>query len=136
MVKIFTDGSYDLSKSMGGFAFVVTQNGEEVDSYSEIVENSTSNRMELRAVIEAIKYMKGHECTIFSDSSYVVRGFNEWSKNWKKRGWKRGRNRDVLNKDLWIELDNLRDRPFKLLKIKAHAGHEFNERADALAGNY
>ncbi|HKL12249.1 MAG TPA: ribonuclease H, partial [Halanaerobiales bacterium] len=97
--------------------------------------DTTNNRMELRAVIEALQVVKKNKKIIlYSDSNYVVKGINEWIKSWKKRGWRTASNKPVKNLDLWKKLDKLFDKKnVKLKKVAAHSGNEFNEKVDKLA---
>lgn len=135
MYQIYTDGSYTISKNKGGWGCVVTKDGEFVDEFSEVESNSTSNRMEMKAVIFALRYTTA-DCEIYTDSNYVFEGVRTWMKNWKTTNWKNSRGKDVKNRDLWESIDSLLRANVNIKKIKAHSGHEFNERADDLAGNY
>ena len=91
--------------------------------------------MELRAAIEGLKVLKEPcKVNLVTDSKYVMDGITEWIKNWKKNNWKNAAKKDVKNKDLWIELDNLVVKhEIKWNWVKGHSGHEKNEIADALA---
>ena len=100
-------------------------------------KSTTNNRMELQAVIEALKAIKPRfkgKTVLFSDSTYVLKGLQEWLPGWKKRGWKTASKKPVKNEDLWRELDALaakRDVDWRW--VKGHAGDIGNERADELA---
>lgn len=134
-VRIYTDGSILKNPGgAGGWAMVVTHGMSVIELRSGAVEVSTNNRMELRAVIEAMKYFveqnAAREIEIISDSEYVVKGVNEYMENWRKREW-----RKVKNLDMWQQIDILwLPHRMKLTWIKGHAGHRFNELADELAG--
>ena len=96
---------------------------------------TTNNRMEMTAVIEALKCLK-RPCRIvlYTDSQYVQKGISEWIKGWKARGWKTASKEPVKNADLWQQLDAARQpHDIDWRWVKGHAGHEFNERADQLA---
>lgn len=134
-VRIYTDGSILKNPGgAGGWAMVVTQGMSVIELRSGAVEVSTNNRMELRAVIEAMKYFveqhTAREIEIISDSEYVVKGVNEYMENWRKRNW-----RKVKNLDMWAQIDVLwMPHRMRISWIKGHAGHRFNELADELAG--
>jgi ribonuclease HI len=97
--------------------------------------DTTNNRMELTAVIEALVSLK-RSCriTIYTDSEYVRKGMTEWIINWQRRGWKTADNKPVKNADLWQRLDALRKlHEVEWCWVKGHSGDPGNERADALA---
>jgi ribonuclease HI len=96
---------------------------------------TTNNRMELTAAIEALNALKGPRSVILhTDSKYVMDGINEWMPNWKKRGWKTSAKKPVKNKDLWQALDEAAARhDIEWIWVKGHDGNEGNEEADALA---
>ena len=98
---------------------------------------TTNNRMEMMAAIEALEAInpkfKG-PVTLWTDSTYVMKGITEWIHGWKKRGWKKSDKKPVINKDLWQLLDTLNAKHDVTWKwVKGHAGVEGNERADELA---
>jgi ribonuclease HI len=97
--------------------------------------DSTNNRMEMTAAIEALSALK-RPCrvTLHSDSNYLVRGMTEWLAGWKRNNWKR-RNEPVLNRDLWEALDALaRQHDIEWVWVRGHAGNPLNEACDRLAG--
>jgi len=96
---------------------------------------TTNNRMELTAAIEALTALKGHSNVIlYTDSKYVMDGINDWMPNWKKRGWKTAAKKPVKNKDLWQALDDATQRhEIDWRWVKGHAGNPGNEKADELA---
>ena len=96
---------------------------------------TTNNRMELTAAIEALNALKGPRSVIlYTDSTYVMEGINSWIEGWKKRGWKTSARKPVKNQDLWQALDDAVARhDIKWHWVKGHAGVEGNEKADALA---
>ena len=100
-------------------------------------KDTTNNRMEMTATIRALEAIKpGYkgEITLWTDSTYVLKGITEWIVGWKKRGWKNSQKKPVKNIDLWKELDALNARHTVEWKwVKGHAGVDGNERADALA---
>ncbi len=96
---------------------------------------TTNNRMELLAVIEGLRALSGPaRVDLYSDSQYVVKGLAEWMDGWKRRGWKRPKNKPVLNLDLWQELDQAREvHDITTHWVKGHNEHPENERCDRLA---
>lgn len=97
--------------------------------------NTTNNRMELKAVIEALSALKRPcEVVVHTDSQYVQKGISEWIHGWKARGWKTAAKEPVKNVDLWQALDAAQAmHTIQWRWVKGHAGHDGNERADALA---
>jgi ribonuclease HI len=96
---------------------------------------TTNNRMELTAAIEALNALKGsRSVTLYTDSQYVMNGIRDWLPGWKKRGWKTASKKPVKNKDLWQALDEAQGRHDVTWRwVKGHSGHPGNEEADALA---
>ena len=134
LIKIYTDGACSGNPGPGGWG-VFIENSGNVTELSGRDENTTNNRMELKAVIEALKFFTiNSELTIHTDSKYVMDGASRWIKNWKKNNWKTAQKKDVKNKDLWIELDNLLNyHDVSWVWVKGHDGIYGNERADYLA---
>lgn len=97
--------------------------------------DTTNNRMEMRAAIEALNALKGpREVILHTDSKYVMDGINKWMPAWKKRGWKTANKKPVKNQDLWQELDDAVSRhKIKWKWVRGHTGVDGNEEADALA---
>ena len=134
MIKIYTDGSCLENPGKGGWAAIIIINGIKTQIKGN-KENTTNNQMELLAPINALKKIpKGNKVQIFTDSKYVKSGITEWIHNWKKNGWKTSDKKDVKNKDLWTELDNLA-RAFEIewRWVKAHSTDELNNEVDLLA---
>ena len=104
-------------------------------TYSQGYEKTTNNRMELMAVIEALRALKRPcKVVLHTDSQYVQKGISEWIHKWKARGWRTADKKLVKNVDLWMELDQARaQHDIDWRWIKGHAGHEGNEKADQLA---
>ena len=134
LIKIYTDGACSGNPGPGGWG-VFIENSGNVTELSGRDENTTNNRMELKAVIEALKFFTiNSELTIHTDSKYVMDGASRWIINWKKNSWKTAQKKDVKNKDLWIELDNLLNyHDVSWVWVKGHDGIYGNERADYLA---
>jgi|TARA_Y100000768_G_scaffold119067_1_gene87952 ribonuclease HI len=133
-VNIYTDGACRGNPGDGGWGALIEY--EDVSKeYFGGEKNTTNNKMELRAAIEALKALK-EPCIVnlTTDSKYVMQGITLWIENWKKNNWKNSAKKDVKNKDLWVQLDEY------VLKhnvnwhwVKGHSGHKQNEIADQLA---
>jgi len=134
MIEIYTDGSCLENPGNGGWAAIIKIN-ENKKKISGSEKNTTNNRMELLATINALKSINSdEEINIYTDSQYVKLGITEWINTWVKNNWKTSKKEDVKNKDLWTELYNLnRTLKVKWVWIKAHAGNPLNEEVDLLA---
>lgn len=135
---LFTDGGCVPNPGPGGWGAVYVVGGEIVDEAHGHDPATTNNRMELTAIARGIELVPvGTACTVWSDSNLAVRTLTEWAAGWQARGWRR-RTGPVENLDLVQPLfEALRARPeLELRWIKAHAGHRWNEYADALANQW
>ena len=134
MIKIYTDGSCLENPGKGGWAAIINDNGN-IKKINGSEKNTTNNRMELMAPINALKNMNSkEEINIYTDSQYVKLGITEWINTWIKNDWQTSKKEDVKNKDLWIELYNLNNSlNVKWNWVKAHAGDPLNEEVDLLA---
>ncbi len=134
-VDIYTDGACSGNPGPGGWCAILVCMGMEKE-ISGGSANTTNNRMELTAVIEALKALK-RKCSvhIVTDSKYVVDGITKgWAKSWRAKGWKKGDGKPALNPELWgALLDELEKHEVTFEWIKGHAGHEYNERCDKAA---
>lgn len=137
-VVIYTDGACSGNPGPGGWAAVLLY-GEHRKEISGAEKETTNQRMELKAVIEALKALKvtGWEVTVYSDSAYIVNAFKDnWVEKWQRNGWKNSKKEEVANKDLWQELLKLMEKNrVTIEKVKGHAGDELNEYCDRLARN-
>jgi ribonuclease HI len=133
-VKIFTDGACSGNPGPGGWGAILRWNGTEKELKGGEPE-TTNNRMELMAAIQALETLKRDvQADLYTDSTYVQKGITEWIHSWKKRGWKTVAKKPVKNEDLWRRLDEAVARhDVKWHWVKGHAGHAENERADELA---
>ena len=133
---IYTDGACSGNPGPGGWG-VLMQFGNKEKTLKGGEPDTTNNRMELMAAIRALEAIKPNytgSVTLWTDSTYVLKGITEWIHGWKKRGWKKGDKKPVINKDLWQQLDALNSaREIDWKWVKGHAGIEGNERADELA---
>lgn len=137
-VIIYTDGGCSGNPGPGGWGVVVIFNGE-ARQLSGGEKNTTNNRMELTAAINALSIVKNtpdfknHKTTVNIDSQYVKNGITVWIKGWKLKGWKTADKKPVKNQDLWIQLDELNSAlNVSWNWVKGHAGIEYNEICDQL----
>lgn len=133
-VEIFTDGACSGNPGPGGWGAILRHGNTEKELSGGEAE-TTNNRMELLAAIEALGALK-EPCKVdlYTDSVYVRDGIKGWIHGWKKNGWKTAAKKPVKNEDLWRRLDEAQGRHEVTWKwIKGHAGHTENERADELA---
>ena len=138
MITIYTDGACSGNPGIGGWGVVILENNKEDIFLNGGNDNTTNNRMELSAAIEALKYFEDQQIiTLITDSKYVKDGIQSWIQNWKKNGWKTAAKKPVKNKELWIDLDQLISKHTISWKwVKGHAGNIHNEKADYLARRY
>lgn len=133
-IEIFTDGACKGNPGIGGWGALMVA-GEHKKELFGGERDTTNNRMELRAVIEALNALtRPCEVVVHTDSQYVQKGISEWIHGWKARGWKTAAKAPVKNVDLWQALDAAQARhQIQWRWVKGHAGHAGNEAADALA---
>ena len=133
-VVIHTDGACKGNPGPGGWGALLVSGAHEKELFGGAAQ-TTNNRMELSAVIEALGALKGPcHVVVYTDSSYVQKGISEWIHAWKARGWKTADKKPVKNDDLWRLLDVAAARhEVEWRWVKGHAGDPGNERADALA---
>ena len=133
-VEIYTDGACKGNPGAGGWGALLVSGKHEKELFGG-APDTTNNRMELTAVIEALSALKRPcEIILHTDSQYVQKGITEWIIGWKARGWKTASRAPVKNVDLWQALDAAQARhKIEWRWVKGHAGHDGNERADALA---
>lgn len=133
-VKLFTDGACSGNPGPGGWGALLRY-GKHEKRLSGAEKNTTNNRMELMAAIQALESLK-KPCAVdlTTDSQYVKRGITEWIENWKRRGWKTAERKPVKNADLWKRLDRaVAKHTVHWYWVRGHSGHPENELADALA---
>ncbi len=133
-VEIYTDGACKGNPGPGGWGALLRYRGKERELWGG-EPNTTNNRMELMAAIQALEALK-RPCrvTLTTDSRYLQQGVTEWLANWKRRGWKTAGRQPVKNVDLWKRLDEAMSRhDIEWHWVRGHTGHPENERADRLA---
>ena len=134
IVEVYTDGACRGNPGPGGWGVLLRYGETEKEMYGGEAE-TTNNRMELMAAIQALENLT-RECKVVltTDSEYVRKGITEWMSNWKKRGWKTASKQPVKNKDLWQRLDKAATQhQVEWHWVRGHTGHPENERADQLA---
>ena len=134
IVEIFTDGACRGNPGPGGWGALLRFNGHERE-ISGAEPDTTNNRMELRAAIEALETLS-RSCTVelTTDSKYVCDGIQQWLPKWRENNWKTANRKAVKNADLWQQLDEAASKhDVQWLWTRGHSGHVENERADVLA---
>ena len=133
-VNIYTDGACRGNPGPGGWG-VLIEHGDVKKELFGGMQETTNNQMELIAAIETLKALKKFtEICIITDSNYVKKGITEWLPSWKKNNWKTSSKKEVKNRKLWEELEELVNiNKVDWLWVKGHAGNVENERADFLA---
>jgi len=133
-VSIYTDGACLGNPGPGGWG-VLLRFGRQEKEISGAEPDTTNNRMELTAAIEALNALN-RPCRVdfYTDSNYLKRGITEWMAGWKRRGWKTASKKAVKNQDLWRALDSaIKPHQIEWHWVPGHTGHRENERVDALA---
>jgi len=137
VIEIYTDGGCSGNPGPGGWAFVLSFGNHEIRK-SGGVPQTTNNKMELTAVIQALEEVSSTgnvnmRIEVYTDSKYVKNGITSWIHNWIKNGWNTASKQPVKNKELWIKLKELSDKYNVTWKwVKGHAGNPLNEVCDAL----
>lgn len=128
----YVDGACSGNPGPGGYGVIrVRPSRKELKGTAA---HTTNNRMELLAVITALRDNKGQRCQIFTDSTYVFKGSTQWKTDWKARNWVHKKTGELIpNADLWQELDLLYNESTEILWVKGHANSAYNNEADALA---
>jgi ribonuclease HI len=132
-IRIVTDGASTGNPGPGGWAALIIRDGavEELGGHEP---NTTNNRMEMRAVIEALRRVPADApVQVFTDSRYVMDGATKWVRGWQRRGWTTASGDPVKNRDLWETLVELAGKRVQWQHVRGHAGHPENERANTIA---
>ncbi|MBG0770951.1 MAG: ribonuclease HI [Anaerolineaceae bacterium] len=132
-VTIYTDGACTGNPGPGGWGAILSAKGREKE-LSGGEADTTNNRMELRAALEALRALtEPCQVTLYTDSEYLKKGITEWMPGWKRRNWRR-KDGQLANVDLWMKLDEEISRhEVDWRWVRGHAGHVMNERVDKLA---
>ncbi|MFB2923206.1 MULTISPECIES: ribonuclease HI [Aerosakkonema] len=135
--KLYTDGACSGNPGPGGWGVVVYFQDGSVYEMGGGEAQTTNNRMEMQAAIQALKLLaatgQSQPVTIYTDSEYLKKGITQWIKGWKKKGWKTSEGKAVLNQDLWEHLDTLNSKQVDWQYVRGHAGDIGNERCDTIA---
>lgn len=134
-IEIYTDGACRGNPGPGGWGALLVFGAEEKEIYGAEAD-TTNNRMELLAAINALENLKSdrYAVVLTTDSRYVMDGITKWMQGWKKRNWKTASRQPVKNEDLWRRLDKLAAQfDIEWKWVRGHSGHAENERVDALA---
>jgi ribonuclease HI len=134
IVEIYSDGACKGNPGVGGWGALLRMGDTEKELFGGEM-NTTNNRMEMNAVIQALASLtRPCDVVVYTDSQYVQKGISEWIHGWKARGWRTADKQPVKNEDLWKQLDKLAaGHKVEWRWVKGHAGHPGNERADQLA---
>jgi len=134
IVEIFCDGACSGNPGPGGYGAILRYGGHEKEIRGGARE-TTNNRMELSAAIEALRLLtRPCAVTVTTDSQYLVKGITEWIAGWRRNGWRNSKKEPVLNRDLWEQLLVVTEKHSIQWKwVRGHAGHAENERCDQLA---
>jgi ribonuclease HI len=136
MVEIYTDGACSGNPGPGGWGAVLIQ-GERRDEIGGAEPQTTNNRMELRAAIEALRRLSpGERARLHTDSQYLLNGITRWITSWRRRGWLTLEGQPVENRDLWEQLDALAGDHVAWVYVRGHAGNPGNERANRIAQSH
>lgn len=142
-IEIWTDGACSGNPGPGGYAYVVKNNDEVLIKGCGHEDETTNNAMELKAIVQAIKYVFNYEparvkeITLYSDSAYCLNAINQkWIYNWFLNGWKTKEGKEIKNLELWQKLYPMlfmKNTNISFVKIKGHAGNKYNELVDKIA---
>ncbi len=143
-IKIFTDGASRGNPGPGGWGSIVVFGEERVKEFGGREDDTTNNRMELTACIEALKNVEKNSfagITVYSDSSYVINGITKWVRGWRANGWKTKTKDEVLNRDLWEKLVQVTEgkndgKNISWEYVGGHSGIAGNERCDVIATSF
>jgi ribonuclease HI len=147
ITSLYTDGACSGNPGPGGWGAIAYFDDGSLKELGGADRQTTNNRMEMQAAIGALEFFLSQDgreaCILHTDSEYLIKGITQWVKGWKKKGWKTAAGKDVLNQDLWEQLDNL-DRevqkitqaPITWKYVRGHAGNVGNERCDTIARGF
>ena len=135
-IEIYCDGACSGNPGPGGWGTILRY-GDHEKELSGFAAMTTNNRMELSAALTKLQALKRPcQVRVTSDSQYLCKGMTTWIFSWKKKGWKNSKREEVVNRDLWEELDQQAQRQqIEWIWVRGHDGHAENERCDELARN-
>ena len=139
MIKIYTDGACSGNPGPGGWGYVIIKDGDVTSSFGSEL-STTNNRMELMAAIKALEVIQVNDSiSLFTDSTYLQKGITEWILNWKRNNWVTSSKKSVLNRDLWLKIDDYNQKyNINWTWVRAHQSDNsedtfYNNMADELA---
>lgn len=145
-IIIYTDGSALGNPGPGGWGYLIWNKTEKtINTGGGYQDHATNNQMELSALLDVFKYINklktGGDIVIHLDSDYVRNGITTWIHNWKKNGWKTANKKQVLNKEIWIDIDKYFEKikenhKIKLMRVDGHSGNVGNDIVDEIAKSY
>lgn len=143
MYEVYTDGSTKgngKAVNCGGWAFAITQDNVLTYQSSGTATQTTNQKMELTACLEALKYCSQNlkpPFTIYSDSAYLINCYKQkWYENWERNGWRNAKREPVANQELWKQIiPYFRNKEYNFCKVKGHADNQYNNIVDKLAQN-
>ena len=137
-IIIFTDGGAIGNPGPGGYgAIIFDKENKKVIEIGGSEKNTTNNRMEMKAIIEALKNAPAGAINVYSDSKYTITGITQWVFGWQQNDWKTKNKTDVLNKDLWQQLiDVTSGKDIEWKHVEGHVGIPGNERVDVIANSF
>lgn len=135
-IEIYSDGACSGNPGPGGWGTILRY-GDHEKELSGFAALTTNNRMELSAALAGLQALKRpSRVRVISDSQYLCKGMTTWILNWKKKGWKNSKKEEVVNRDLWEDLDlQAQQHQIEWIWVRGHDGHAENERCDELARN-
>ena len=137
LITAACDGACSGNPGPGGWAYLLRFDDGRVEEEGGFSQHTTNNRMELQAALALLQRIAREPrqpgFTIRTDSQYLIQGFSQWLKIWKRKGWKKSDGKPVLNRDLWEALDKMRLPGVTLTHVRGHSGDPDNERVDAIA---
>ena len=134
-IIIYTDGGCRGNPGLGAWAAILISEKHNLRlEIGESENNTTNNKMEMKAVIKALERLKNsHNIKVYSDSAYLINGMNEWIYSWQKNNWIKSDKKPVENKEYWIKLIELsKKHNIKFIKVKGHSDNKENNRADEI----
>ncbi|MFM9266273.1 ribonuclease HI [Tychonema sp. BBK16] len=138
--SLYTDGACSGNPGPGGWGTVVCFADGNCHELGGGTPQSTNNRMEMQAAIAALEFFANsgqtEPVTLYTDSEYVKNGITKWIQGWKNKGWKTSAGKDVVNQDLWHQLDKLNSRQVKWEHVRGHSGDFYNDRCDEIARSF
>jgi len=134
-IEIYTDGACRGNPGPGGWGAVIYYGEGAQENLKGAEPNTTNNRMELLAAIQALTHLKTQDhITLYTDSTYLKKGITEWMEGWKRKNWRTANKSPVKNQDLWQQIDQLNTQHhIQWAWVKGHSGNTGNDLADALA---